>query len=178
VQDRFDDLADAASGAGSLSTFVAILVAVVALALLAFVLPRVRRTATAAGSNVGDVLGDHETSAADFRRRADAALSEERFDEALSDAYRALAKRTVERGAIEQSVGSTAHELAERMARRFPTFAERLVHAADLFDAVVYGRHPARREDVLVVLTLDDELRRARPTEDAELSLSSLVVPR
>ena len=178
VMDKFDALGNAASGAGSLSTFAAVLVAVALIGLLIYVIPRIRRTRSAAAATDRSVLQDAEAGAAQLRSRAEMALAEGHLEAALGDAYRALAKRMVERGTIQLTVGSTAHELADRMAQRFPDVAERLFAAADDFDAVVYGDHPAARIDVQRVLDLDDELQRLRPVDDARVALSSLAVPR
>ena len=83
----------------------------------------------------------------------------------------------VERGTLDATPGSTAHELATRLAARFPAQASGLVTAADLFDAVLYGDHPASREDARSVLALDDVLQRTRPV-DPVAAVPPLVVPR
>ncbi len=97
-------------------------------------------------------------TAAALRARAEAALAEGRFGDALVDAYRALAVRQVERGRIEDLPQATAHELAAGLGLEFP--AQRLLidRSADLFDSVLYGDHPATREQAIDVLALDDEL--------------------
>jgi len=174
--DLFDSASNAASAASPLATFAAIVVAIGVVGLVVFVLPRIRRTPSVRASE-REVLTDRDVTAAQLRSRAEESLRLGRHEEALGDAYRAAAKRMVERGTIEQTVGSTAHELADRMVQRFPDHADRLTLAANLFDAVVYGEHPATRGDAELVLLLDDELQRVRPVDDARIAGPSLVRP-
>jgi hypothetical protein len=175
--DFFDSAANAASSASPLATFAAILLAIAVIGLVVFVLPRVRRTPATRERNPA-VLAGSDVTAAELRVRAEQALRDGRPEDAVADAYRALATRMVERRAIEQTVGSTAHELADRMAVRFPEQAERIVRSADLFDGVVYGEHRAGPHDAELVLRLDDDLRLVRPVDDARLTRSALAVPR
>ena len=111
-----DGAVDAASGAPPLSTFAA-MVAFLLLGLgLAWLLSRARRTARAARDRA--VLPtDHRVTAAELRDRAEQALGEGRFEDAVVEGFRALAVRQVERGALEDRPGATAHEVAAALGR-------------------------------------------------------------
>lgn len=171
--DRLDDFVSVATGTG-VGVVVAVVVAgVVALVLLA-TLSRVRRDPTAQDREPG-VLDTVET-ADQLRRRAEAALAEDRAADALADAARALARRCVERGLLDDAPGRTTHEVYGEVAARFPAQAAGLRAAADAFDRVVYGRRPAQADEARQLLHLEDEVRRTRP--GAAAGSSGLAVPR
>ncbi|HEY3534247.1 MAG TPA: DUF4129 domain-containing protein [Pedococcus sp.] len=146
-----------------LPTIVAAVVAVGLVALVAYMLRFVRRTARMQGSGPDTVLGDQRLSAADLRARSDRAFSERRYAACLLDAVRAIARGGVERALLEDAPSLTAHEIADRLAASFPTWAQDLRWAAGRFDAVAYGDASASREDATQVLQLEASLRRARP---------------
>lgn len=152
-----DGAVDAASGTPPVSTFAA-MVAFLLLALgLAWLLSRARRTARATRDrSVLPVRGT--VTAAELRARAERALGEGRPEDALVDGFRALAVRQVERGAIEDRPGATAHEVAAVLGAVHPDHRPRVDHTAALFDAVHYGDRPATAAQAQDVLALDDEL--------------------
>lgn len=163
----------AATGSGVglvVSLLVAVLVAVVLLAALS----RVRRDRTEQPEQAG-VL-DLPDTADQLRARAEQALADGRADEAVADAARALARRCVERGLLDDAPGRTTHEVFTDVAARFADEASRLRAAADLFDRVVYGRHSATTDQAQELLALEDSVRRARP--GAATSAGGLAVPR
>ena len=94
---------------------------------------------------------------------AEGALSDGRPDDAIVEAFRALASRSLRRGLVEARPGLTAHELAADLSAAFPAARRRLGRAALLFDAVFYGHQPATADDARSVLALDETLRTARP---------------
>ncbi len=144
-------------------TWFAITVLVMALVLaVAYVVSRARRTARAAGGADGAVLTGEVVTAAELRARAERALTEGRHADAVVDGFRALARRQVERGRLEDSPGVTAHEVARALAAEFPGQHARTAAGADLFDAVMYGERPATRDQAAAVLDLDHELAVAR----------------
>jgi hypothetical protein len=152
---------DAASGAPPLSTFAAMLVLVLLVGALAWLLTRARATArTERGQRA--VLTDEVVSAAELRARAERAFAEERYVDAVIDAYRALAVRQVERGRLDDAPGATAHEVALALAAEYPHQRPRVDASAALFDAVLYGDRPASRDQAAGVLALDDELATVR----------------
>jgi Domain of unknown function (DUF4129) len=139
---------------------VVLVVAVLALVVLRLVRPEARSAGTARGSGAVD---DEGLTAADYRRRAAAALDTGAWDAALLDGYRALAASAVERALLVELPGRTAHEVAVALRPLFPSHDERLVEAADAFDAVRYGRVPTHEAGARSVLELDAELAGTRP---------------
>jgi len=162
LQEQWHRLLDLSQGATGLSPLVTALVAAAVIALLAFVLPRVRRERRVPGRGAA-VLTDPLTTAAMYRARVATALTEGRFDDALADAYRALTREAADRTLLEDTPGSTAHEVALALAPRFPDEVDALRRAADLFDAVRYGERHLGRADAEEVVALDSRLTRTRP---------------
>ena len=171
--DKLDSLATVASDSG-VGIVVAVVVAAVLAVVLVAALSRVRRDSSDEAQEVG-VL-DLPDTAEQLRRRAEAALADSRPGEAVADAARTLARRCVERGLIDDAPGRTTHEVFAEVAARFSDRSARLAAAADLFDRVVYGRHPARVDEARALLELEDEVRRARP--GAPAAGTGLAVPR
>jgi hypothetical protein len=153
----FEDGADVARDLPPLGTFAAIVVGLGLVVGIGLLVSRARRTARARTERAPALTGEVVTAAA-LRSRADDALAEERFDDALVDGYRALALRQVERGRIEDLPQATAHELAAGLGMEFPAQRHLVDRSADLFDSVLYGDHPATREQAVDMLALDDEL--------------------
>lgn len=148
---------DAASRTPPLSTFAA-MVAFLLLALgLGWLVSRARRTARSTRERAvlpaGAVL-----RADDLRARAERALAEGRAEDAVVDAFRALAVRQVERGVLEDRPGATAHEVATALGAAHPDQRPQVDGTAALFDAVRYGDRPASPAQARGVLELDDVL--------------------
>jgi hypothetical protein len=157
-----DGSVEGARGIPSLTWFAITLIVVLLLGALGYLASRARGTARADRGRDGDVLTAEVVTAAQVRARAEQALAEGRYGEAVVEGYRALARRQVERGRLEDSPGVTAHEVAAVLAVEYPEHRERTAAGADLFDAVMYGERPATREQAAGVLDLDVELARAR----------------
>jgi hypothetical protein len=166
----------AALDASPLSNAAAVVVVVLLVVVVVLVASRVRRepmrTAAVDSGLVGTLV-----SADDHRRMAQAALESGRHDEALVEAFRAVAARAVQRGVLEERPGLTADELTAGLSPFFPDHAFALSQASTKFDLVFYGDVPAAPEDARSVLDLDEALRAARP---ARASTSALIgaVPR
>jgi len=158
-----DRLLNGVGGGGpAVSLVITVLVALVVVALLVWVLPKVRRESGIARSD-GAVLEDLTITARAYRDRAAQALRAERYDDAVIDGFRAIAKDMSDRTLLDDSPGSTAHEASVALAPCFPDHADRLARAADLFDAVRYGHHRASADQAHVVQHLDAELVTTRP---------------
>ncbi|KAA1425954.1 DUF4129 domain-containing protein [Nocardioides antri] len=157
IERRFADGVGAAERIPSLGWFAAILIGVLLAVGIGLLVSRARRTARV-GVDRAPALTGEVVSAAELRARAEAALAEGHHDDALVDGFRALAVRQVERGRIEDLPQATAHELAGSLGREFPAQRHLIDRSADLFDSVLYGDHPATREQAADVLALDDEL--------------------
>lgn len=152
---------EAANDISALSTFAAMLVAVLLIGGLAWLIARTRHS-TRTPSAKHAVLTDEVVTAAQLRARAEAALSDGRNEEALVDGFRALAVRQVERGRLDDTPGTTAQEAARVLSREYPDQRSRVDGSAALFDSVLYGDRPATRGQAVHVLELDDELRSKR----------------
>ena len=152
---------DAASGAPPLSMFAGMVVLVLLVGALTWLMTRARATARSERDQRA-VLTDEAVSAAELRARAERAFAEERYEDAVVDAYRALAVRQVERGRLDDTPGATAHEVATALAAEYPYQRPRVDASAGLFDAVLYGDRPASRDQAAGVLALDDELASVR----------------
>ena len=166
--DRVNSLLDAAAGLGRLSPWLAAVVLAALLVLAAVVLARLRPRVADAGPETGPVLGDRRVSAGEHRRRAATACGEDRYDAVVVEALRAITEGLVERAVTDERPGATAREVVADASSAFPAQQDDLHRAADLFDAVMYGDRRADRAGAERLLTLEDELRHARPaTTDA-----------
>lgn len=154
---QFEDGVGTAQDIPAVGTFLAIVVLLLIAVGIGLLASRARSTARAR-SERAPALADEVITAAELRARAEAALAAGRFDDALVDAYRALAVRQVERGRLEDLPQATAHELAAGLGAEFPAQRHLVDRSADLFDSVLYGDHPATRAQAVDVLALDDEL--------------------
>lgn len=163
ISRRFDDTVGSAGDVPALQAFLWIVIVLLLALAIVLIASRARRTARAREAG-RPALTDERLTAAELRQRAEAALAGSRYDDALVDAYRALAVRQIERDRIEDLPQATAHELAVALGAEFPAHRHLVDRSAVLFDAVLYGHHPATREQALDLLALDDELagRRAR----------------
>lgn len=155
---RIDGTVDSASGTSSLTWFAATAIAVALLAGLVYLLSRARRTARQRIPGEALLTGEVITAAA-LRERAERALAEGRYADAVVDGFRALALAQAERGRFDDAPGATAHEVASALGRAFPDQRLAIEAGADRFDAVRYGERPATREQAAAVLAVDDALR-------------------
>ena len=163
VLDHLRMLFDGASGANSaVSPVITVLVALVMIALIVWVLPKVRRESAVARSD-GAVLDDLTITAGTYRMLAAQALAEGRYDDAVLDGFRAIAKDSSDRTLLDDAPSRTAHEISLALAPPFPDHADRLAQAADVFDAVRYGHRRATAYQAGHVQQLDTELVRTRP---------------
>ena len=163
VLDQLRRLLDGAGHVAGLSPLITVLVALVVIALLAWVLPKVRRESVVARTG-GAVLEDLTITARTYRDLAAKAFRDGRYDDAILDGFRAIAKDMSDRTLLDDAPGRTAHEVSLALAQPFPDHADRLVRAADVFDSVRYGHRQASAEQFGEVQHLDAELVRARPT--------------
>lgn len=155
--ERFSNLTASATETSWLQTAISLLVLAVLLLALLWLISRARWTRRAA-SESGPVLGDEAISARELRERAETAMAEGRFADAVVDGFRAVTVRQIEHGRIDDQPGMTAREVATALEASYPPLAERIHAVAGLFDAVLYGDRPATREQAATVLALDDEL--------------------
>ncbi|WP_430646012.1 DUF4129 domain-containing protein [Agromyces sp. GXS1127] len=165
-----DWIASLFSGASGLPMPTLALIAVlvvaglVALGLLVFGLPRLRRRAPAAVPLFDD--GDLR-DAATLRRAAERAAASGDWTLAVEERFRALVRALVERELVRVHPGTTAHGMARAASDAFPASAVALEHAADAFDGVRYLGRTGDAGTYAAVAALDAELEAARPPADA-----------
>lgn len=142
---------------------VVVVIAVIVLAFLVFGVPRLRARSTVRGA--GDELFEaHDRrDAAAMRRAAEAAAREGRWDEAIAERFRAIARSLHERTLVSTLPGSTAHDVARRASVPLPEHAAALVRAAHDFDAVRYLGDRGDRDRYASLVELDGAVQRARP---------------
>ena len=131
-----------ASNASPLSTLMAMLILVALIAAVAWLASRARFTAKEEEEK-RSVLTEEVVTADELRRRAESALEGGRYEEALVEAFRAVAVRQVERGRLSDTPGATAHEVAEELAREYGWLAGAVHESARRFDEVLHGDRPA-----------------------------------
>jgi hypothetical protein len=154
-----------ASGIGAsrpLPALAAGLVTALLLGLVLFSLRYVRRSHRLQNRGPERVLGGERLTGAQFRARAERALGEGRYADAVLDGVRALAQGAIERTVLDDIPSLTAHEIADRLGVAFPSHVSELGWAAGRFDEVAYGSDPATRDDAKRVLQLESALARTR----------------
>jgi len=149
------------SGGGAPPIVVA-LVVVVLLAGLALLLSRLRRERRTVTSSDA-VLGDLNLSVVEFRDRGRASIREGRWNDAVIDFTRAIAREAADRTLLSDAPSLTAHEIGAQLAPVFPEHAEATARTMDLFDSVRYGRYAATEADARATQAHDETLRKARP---------------
>ena len=162
ILDQLRKLLDGAGHLAGLSPVITVLMALVVIALLVWVLPRVRREPVVAASD-GAVLEDVTITARHYRDQAAQAMRDGRYDDAVLDGFRAIAKDMSDRRVLNDAPGRTAHEVSLALASPFPDHADRLARAADLFDSVRYGHRRASAHQAGQIHELDAELVTTRP---------------
>jgi hypothetical protein len=138
---------------------IAIAAAIIVGAFVVFGLPRLRRrTPTSVVFEEDD-----GRSTADLRRDASSSAAGGRYDDAVRDLFRAIARSLGERTIVLLLPGTTSQELATEASVALPAYGERLHAAAVLFDGVRYLGRSARAADYEALVALDHELARATP---------------
>jgi Domain of unknown function (DUF4129) len=157
-----DKILQGAGHVAGLSPAITVLIAFAVIAVLVWALPKVRRERVVEATD-GAVLDDVRITPGHYRELAAQAMKDGRYDDAVLDGFRAIAKDMSERGVLDDAPGRTAHEVSLALTTPFPDHADRLVRAADLFDSVRYGHRSSNAYHGEQVHDLDTELVRARP---------------
>jgi len=162
VFDRILRILDGAGQLAGLSPLITVLIAVVVISLLVWVLPRLRRE-PAVSTPGGAVLEHASITSGRYRDRASQAVRDGRYDEAVLDGFRAIARDMSDRSLLDDAPGRTAHEVSLALSSPFPDHAGQLAWAANLFDAVRYGHRRASASQAGQILELDADLVTSRP---------------
>lgn len=147
ISQLFSGLGGRSNGWGVLIT-AAVVIAIVALVVWIVVGP-LRRSRERSGG--ADALVDPSVSAASYADQARAAAAAGDWGAAVIASYRSLVRGLDERGVIALRPGMTAHEAASDASAALPEAAASVSAAAEIFDAVRYGRTVATREDAQLV---------------------------
>jgi hypothetical protein len=130
-------------------------------------------------SKAKSVFGDDKRGAATYREAAVAAADRGDWHTAVVERFRAIIASAEERGVVDSRPGRTADEAARDTGRHLPELASRLSDGAALFDATLYGDHAADKPSYSALVSLDDDLRAARPSDtESDTSEPHLAVPR
>ncbi|MFP7759761.1 DUF4129 domain-containing protein [Marisediminicola sp. LYQ134] len=126
--------------------------------------PRINRKSAVTGALFGD---DDERDAAAIRRAAEAAARDARWDLAIEEMFRAIARGLAERAVVTPTPGMTASAFAAAAGAHFPDSAAGLAAAASDFDEVRYLDRTGSEEQWSRVVALEARVRSARPLFDA-----------
>lgn len=159
------------SGGGWLSVAVIVVIALIAVALVVWLMrgrrnPRSRRD---------PLLGEEPSTALDHREAAESLAAAGRWAEAIRERLRAVARDLEERAVLSARPGRTADELAAEAGEAVPELAGDLRAGVQIFDDVWYGDRPGTAEGYARLKDLDERLRAARPKplEDDGLALAA-----
>ena len=112
-----------------------------------------------------------QLTAAEHRRRAEAAERDEQWALAVRERFRAIARELEERTLLHPAAGRTADEVAAEAGYALPTLAGQLSAGARSFDDVVYGDRAATVALAAGLRELDEAVRAARPRPTATATL-------
>ena len=153
---------DLPSGPGrSMGTLLLVLLLTLAVAVVLARTGRLRRGVRDGAA--GAVLGSQRLTAAEHRTRAEQAAAAARYDVAVRERFRAMARALEERAVLDERPGRTAHEVAAEAAAAMPVGARGLRSAARIFDDVCYGGRAATSAHDAELRRVDDELSRELP---------------
>lgn len=152
------------AGAGT-QQFGLLLVALLVVGLLVAAFFIFGRPALARRSRVsGELFGEHDDrDSAAIRRAAQRSAADERWADATTDMFRAIARGLAERTVVSTLPGTTAQHFSAKAARAFPSSAGELAAAADDFDEVRYLQHEGTRAQYERVAALEEALRTQTP---------------
>jgi len=138
-----------------------VIAAIIVAAFLIFGRPQSNRRS----SQVGALFGaDEERSAEELRRTASKAAAKGDWVLAIEELFRSIARGMTERVLLTTNPGTTAHGFANQAGAVFPTHAPQLRQSASVFDGVRYLDAPGNEEQYRALVSLESELRSARPT--------------
>jgi Domain of unknown function (DUF4129) len=105
------------------------------------------------------LFGEHELSAAEYRKIAEEYAAEGNWSAAIRHRLRAVARQLEESAVLDPVPGRTATELARDAGRATPNLATELTRVAEAFNDVTYGERPGTEAAYRMVADLDDHLR-------------------
>jgi Domain of unknown function (DUF4129) len=118
-----------------------------------------RRTMRTNRGGESALFGEHELSAAEYRKIAEGYAAEGNWSAAIRHRLRAVARQLEESAVLDPVPGRTATELARDAGRVIPNLATELTRAVEAFNDVTYGERPGTEAACRMVADLDDHLR-------------------
>jgi hypothetical protein len=161
VFDRIDGLAVLGGGAGVGLAVVVGTVVVLAVVVLALLLAGPLRGGGGRLQRRSGVFGEVVRTAAEHRAAAARAAADQRWAQAVQEAFRATARTLEERVVLDRRPGRTADEIAVEGGAALPAAAEPLARAARVFDDVTYGERPGDESGYALCLAADEAVRTA-----------------
>ena len=138
-----------------------VLIVVLVLGLVALVYWRARPSGLDRNPEALFGLGAVTTAAA-HRALAEEHAASGRYDEAIRERLRAVARELESRGVLDARPGRTADELAREAGAAVPAVAEPLRRGVQVFDDVWYGGRTADVGGYAVLVEVDGVVREAR----------------
>ena len=163
VLEELQALVDRAGGASTGTGLVIGLAVVVVVVVLALLVAGPLRRRVRTSARVGGVFGTVVRTGAEHRSASERAAREGRWDVAVQERFRAIARALEERVVLDVRPGRTADEVSREAGDALPGTAEALGRAARVFDDVTYGGRPGTGGGYRAVAEADDMVRAARP---------------
>jgi len=151
-------LADAGSSLPGGWLTISVLLILLAIAVVVAVRIARRTMRTNRGSEFA-LFGEHELSAAEYRKVAEEYAAEGNWSAAIRHRLRAVARQLEESSVLDPVPGRTATELARDAGRAIPALAAELRRAVEAFNDVTYGERPGTEAGYRLIADLDDHLR-------------------
>lgn len=149
------------SADGNLGLMIVLGVVVVAVVAIIFIIrPRLNRRKAA---DKAVFAADATLSAEQHRKLARAAAQAGDLHTAVNEQFRALARAGEERDVTARTPGRTAVEISTELSVAFPALAAEIHHAAELFNAVRYGKVPPVAAMYEELTATDAAMARATP---------------
>jgi hypothetical protein len=161
--EQLGELLDRAGGAGTPAGLVVGVVVVAVVVLLALLLAGPLRRSGRTAARGGGVFTSVLRTATEHRAEAERAARSGRWDVAVQERFRALARSLEERVVLDARPGRTADEVAREAGTVLTGTGEALLRAARAFDDVTYGERPGSEAGYRLCVEADDLVGAARP---------------
>lgn len=147
------------------------LVVVAILVIILIVRPRLNRRRAV---DKAVFAPDMTLSAEQHRKLAKAAAQAGDWHAAINEQFRALARAGEERDVTARTLGRTAVEIARELELAFPSASSDIRHAAELFNAVRYGKVPPTQSMYEELVATDSAVVRTSPVYADDFTAVSL----
>lgn len=174
VEELFNSMGSLGNNLGPLWTVLLVVLAVAIVGVVVWLVLGPLRRSRRRRVQVG-MLDDDERSAQQMREAAITAQSNQDWDTAAMEWYRASVRRMEERGRLADSPGATAREAAQLIAQAAPAVASDAAQSAHYFDVARYGSGGLGEAEVAHTRATFDALAHARSGSRSETDDSAQV---